>query len=154
MGTPSDQFLSQPAVVLVFLLVGREFIAPPSVSVPLFTIEETQERDQLARQGQGWALVRSLSSVLGPIVFFFWRVRSFLLWTKLHLCISREGKKSVSSIGGGSCFSSTPTSHTTLTLLCPSMAPLTSRIKFHATALALSSWEPAATDTEHWPHSS
>jgi hypothetical protein len=29
------------------------------------------------------------------------------------LCISRGRKKSVSSIGGGSCFSSTPTSHTT-----------------------------------------
>jgi hypothetical protein len=28
----SDHFLSQPAVVLMFLLVGREFIAPPSVS--------------------------------------------------------------------------------------------------------------------------
>jgi hypothetical protein len=40
---------------------------------------------------------------------------------------------------------STPTSHTTPhSPRCVPMAPLTSRIQFHATALALSSWEPAA----------
>jgi hypothetical protein len=75
----SDHFLSQPASRGIGVSLGGKRVHRSSLSVwsvPLFTIEETQERDQLARQGQGWALVRSLSSVLGPIVF--WRIVSAL----------------------------------------------------------------------------
>ena len=54
----SDHFLSQPASqpwYWCFSWWEESSSLPLSVwSVPLFTIEETEERDQLARQGQGW----------------------------------------------------------------------------------------------------
>jgi hypothetical protein len=123
---PSDHFLSQPASRGIDVSLGGKRVhrSPLSVwSVPLFTIEETQERDQLARQGQGWTLVRSLSSVLGPahcLCLLEGWVGWFLLWTKLQRSLHLTWRKEICFFNWWRfLFLLHQPHHTTLTSLCP-----------------------------------